>query len=193
MRHVPQVWVSLDGLITEAIHQNIRQAGLVFETYAARVTEHYMKHVPPAQQTCKLASGGDSFADMRANGKKLGRMINLDGDLRIPAVLVPSFIAALDEPWRSDIETAVCQQIASDRFQVTALQREPLEALSHLLKEQGEAAQAFLSIAHDGIANDSADELLNARTQLLQSRDAEAAVLALIDAELSRRNILLVG
>lgn len=193
MRHEPQVAVSVDGLVTEAIHQNLRQTGLSFELYASRVAQHYTSTVPELQQTSKLASGGDAFNDMRSNAKKLGRMVNLGGDLRIPAVLVPSFIAALDDPWRSDVATAICQLIAPSKFKHSVVPAQPLDALSMLMKEQGEAAQCFLGIASDGLSNDSADSLLNARTQLLQSRDAEEQALALIDAELSRRNILLVG
>lgn len=193
MRHEPQVVISVDGLVTEAVHQNLRQTGLSFELYAARVAEHYTSTLPELQQTSKLASGGDAFTDMRSNAKKLGRMLNLGGDLRIPAVLVPSFIAALDDPWRSDVATAICQLIAPSKFKSRARPVQPLEALSTLLKEQGEAAQCFLGIACDGLSNDSADALLNTRTQLLQSRDAEEQALALIDAELARRNILSVG
>ena len=193
MRHEPQVVVSVDGILTDAIHQNLRHSGLSFELFSSRVAEHYAATVPQLQQTSKLAFGGDAFSDMRSNAKKLGRMLNLGGDLRIPAVLVPSFVAALDEPWRSDVQTAICQLIAPKQFKAASAERAPLDALSVMLKEQGVAAQSFLAIAGDGLGNDAADDLLNARTQLLQSRDAEAKVLALIDAELSRRNILSVG
>ena len=189
----PQVVVAVDGLITEAIHQSLRQTGLSLELYSQRVVEHYRRTVPARQQSSKFVESGDAFSDMRSNAKKLGRMLNLGGDLRIPAVLVPSLVSALDEPWRSDLQTAVCQLIAPKQFQAASAERAPLDALSVMLKEQGEAAQSFLAIAGDGLGNDAADDLLNARTQLLQSRDAEAKVLALIDAELSRRNILSVG
>lgn len=194
MRHGPQVVVSVDGLVTDGIHQNLRQTGLSLELYAARVMEHYQRSVPAVQQTSKFSETGDVYNDMRANAKKLGRMIQLGGDLRIPAVLIPSFVAALDEPWRSDTATAICQRISPDRFNASvAAPVEALDMFSALVREQGEAVQAFLNVARGGLTDDSAEALLNARTQLLQSRQAEDDALALIDAELNRRGILAAG
>jgi hypothetical protein len=194
VRHEPQVMVAVDGLVTDAIHQNLRQKGLSLELYSQRVVEHYRETVPASQQSSKFVASADPFNDMRSNAKKLGRMLNLGGDLRIPAVLLPSLIAALDEPWRSDVATATCQRIAPSAFKRSAATSfDPLDAFSQLVKEQGEALQAFLNVARNGLADDAAEALLDARTQLIQAKKAEADALALIDAELDRRGILRMG
>lgn len=188
MVHLPSSisWQSVDGLIRESIQNNIRATNLSFQTYVFRVIEHHRATVPECQQSFTIYDAGDAFDTMRQFSKKLKQCIDIEGRMHLPAVLVPSLIAALDEPFQSDCRTAVVNLISPERLQATAMDGHPLDRVSVLMREQSEALEAYLHVARDGFDNDTPAELQHAFVQLQQLRDAAEQTMGIISAELKK-------
>lgn len=194
MSHVRQaVWVSVDGVVRDAIERNLRNTALSFDSYTARVVDHYLKTIPVNQRTYPVNVSGDVFADNRLNSRKLARTINLDGDLRMPAVLLPSLLAALDEPWRSDAQTAVANLLSPRKLHAVHAPELPLDSFQRLLKENNEALSSFMAVARDGFSDDTTVSLMDARVQLLQLMDAAERAVGLLNDELAVRGVKVVG
>lgn len=192
MGRVPQVaWRSVDGVVREAIHQNIHSTNLSFNSYTARVMEHYARTVPAEQRSVEINDTGDAYESLKRFSNKLSRCISIDGDTHLPAVLVPALIACLDEPWQHDCRTAVLNLIFPERLQEPGKDAHPLDQLASLAQEHSEAVQAYLAVARDGFDNDSEAALMHAFNQLQQARDVMQNMMAMLDSELQKRRTVL--
>lgn len=177
----------LERLVVEAF-QNNRRLGLKFETYTARVIEHYEHHIPEPEQSFEFPRKGRDIIERATEGaKKLGRYFDLSrNDCRLPANLLPSLIAALDEPFRTTTAGAIVAQLQPQRF---AARSDAFSAFTEMMRECAEAQQTFAHLAHDGLSNDRDDELLSARVEILQAVAALQNALGTIDEELAGRGV----
>jgi hypothetical protein len=192
MGRIPQVaWRSVDGLVREAITHNVNQTNLSFNSYVARVMDHYSKTVPPEQRELEINDTGDIHDSLKRFANKLSRFINIDGDTNMPAGVVPSLIACLDEPWQHDCRTAVVNLISPERLQEPGTDAHPLDHVSDLVKEHTEALQAYLAIARDGFENDTPAQLQFAFTQLQQAGAVIDRIKSLVQSELEKKQAVL--
>lgn len=183
----------IDVLIKSALSDALRKANFSFDSYTAAFVDHYVKHVAPIHRTFTVSITGDVCRDVRNNSRKLSRYFALDTELRLHAVSVPSLIAALPEPWRSDVQTAVVDLIRPATAKAGP-NVDCIAAAMLLVKEHGEALNAYLAIAKDGLQNDATADLMNARIQLLQSMQAAESAMKIIEDELvSRRDRTLLA
>ena len=192
MGRIPQVaWRSVDGVVRQAITNNINSTNLSFNSYVARVMDHYSTTVPAEQREVEINDTGDVHESLKRFANKMSRFLNIDGDTNMPAGMVPSLIACLDEPWQHDCRTSVINLISPERLQAPATDGHPLDQLSALAKEHSEAVQAYLAVARDGFDNDSEAALQHAFEQLQQGRDVMQLMMSLVEQELQKRRTVL--
>lgn len=176
----------IDVLIKSAVADALRKANFSFDSYTAAFVDHYVRNVAAQDRTFAVSLTGDLCRDIRNNSRKLSRYFAIDTELRLHAVSVPSLIAALPEPWRSDVRTAACELIKPTIINA-GKSVDCIAAAMELVKEHGEALNAYLAIAKDGLKNDPAADLMMARIQLLQSIQAVEKAIKVIEDELIAR------
>jgi hypothetical protein len=184
----------INKIIKTAVTEAIAKTSLSFDSYTAAFVDHYVSTVAEADREFEVKQTGDAYRDVVNNSRKLGRYFSpeKEGILRLPTVCIPSLIAALPEPWRGNVQTAVCELIKPT--QLESAQGDAYAAAIDIVKEHGEALNAYLLVAKDGLKNDADADLIAARVQLLQSVEAAQHAIAMIDDELkSRRTINAVG
>ena len=178
---------SLETLIRDAVRHCISKTNLSFDSYAAGVREHYLDNVPEAQQTFTVPQSGDIYSDCRKLSKKLDRYFSFDAELKLPVVLLPSLIAAMPDPYKKNTITKVFELI--DKTEITTTgDHSTKQVMNSLMKESNEALQAYLKIAWNGLADDSVEELNEAKVELLQLMDEAEKALGLINGELESRS-----
>ena len=176
----------LDVLIRDVVADNIRHTNLSFDSYVARVTDYYFNHVPACERSFNFPCTGDAWENNRKAAKKLQRYFSIDTDLKIPAVLIFSLVSALDDPWRSNLVTKITETFK--RSCGSGTDDSPQSAMDNLMKESNDALSAFLSLAWDGLENDSLEQLQAVRIEIVQLVDSARNVLGLIDRELDNRS-----
>lgn len=177
---------SIEAVVVKHVRACLDCTAVSFDSYTAGVVEHYLKSVPVPQRSFEVASGGDAFADNRANSKKLGRYFSPEHDLKLPAVLLPSLIEGLVEPHRSACRTEVVELIMPERVSVENLPDEMVIAQG-MAKEAGEALSNFLGLLPGGLGDDSVHALERCKVELNQAMQATRNALAAVNAELEAR------
>lgn len=177
---------SIEAVLIKYVRECLDRSSLSFDSFAAAVVEHYLAAVPAPQRSFEVAAGGDAFADTRANSKKLGRYFSPAHDLKLPAVLVPSLIEALCEPYRGACCTAVVELIMPERVAAGQLQSE-MVAAKGMAKEAGEALAAFVGLLDGGLGNDPLASLEDCKLELAQALSATRQALLLVTHELEAR------
>lgn len=177
----------IERLVVEAYQKN-RRHGLKFEVYTARVIEHYEHHIPEPEQSFEFPRKGKDIIERAVEGaKKLGRYFDLGrNDCRLPANLLPSLVAGLDEPFRGTTSSAIVIQLQPQRFTARS---EAFQAFAEMMKECSDAQQMFARLAHDGLRNDSEEDLLSVRVEINQAIAAMHNALGTVEEELARRGV----
>lgn len=185
MRHKPMVQRALDMLVREAVMDCINTTSLSFDSYVARLTDHYRAKVPKPQQSFNFSEGDDVYENVRKASKKLARYFSVNTTLKLPAVLVPSMVNALPDPWRASTITAIQELLKPTLGNPT--NDNPQQVIASLMEDSHSAIDAFLAVSWNGLESHSSDELRGARLELAHLIDKARDALGSIDKELENR------
>ena len=126
----------------------LRATGTKKATFADAVMRKYHDQVPPMLREIRFHTGGDTYADMKANAQIIRRF--MEGDNRLPADLEESWVAALPDIWSLRLVSELAY-----RYGLLAVHM-PQSASSHtgdlakLMKETGEACTVTSRMLDDG-------------------------------------------
>lgn len=161
------------AVVIEHTRLAFRHTSLDETQLTADIVEHYLEHVDPRWRTVRFHLGGDVFKDMRANCQIIRRFKT--GDVRFPSDIEESWIAALPQPYRADLRTALLRRIG--RLNVV-MPHKGLKGMTadtgHLCKEVGDTLTALAPVLSDGKIN--GDDLPHAQTAIRELDDLLGAV-----------------
>lgn len=169
----PAIKEPRSAVLFEHTRLAFRHTSLDETQLTADIIEHYHAQVDPRWRTVRFHTGGDVFKDMRANCQIIRRFKN--ADVRFPSDLEESWIAALPQPFRADLRTALLRRIGrlNVRMPHQGLKGMTIDA-GCLLKEVGESLEALAPVLSDGAI--TADDLPHADHAIRELDDVLAAV-----------------
>ena len=112
--------------------------------------------------------------------------------VKLPYSFGDYLVMALDEEYRKQCLVELDRKRRSIVGQTTPLEGDILASVQDTIKETAEAIQHLVALAPGGLGDDSDQELLRGRQELLEAIAAMQHGLAQLDNELSNRNIEIV-
>ncbi len=112
--------------------------------------------------------------------------------VKLPYSFGDYLVMALDEEYRKQCLVELDRKRRSIVGQITPQEGDMLVSVQNTIKETAEAIQHLVALAPGGLGDDSDQELLRGRQELLEAIGAMQHGLAQLDNELSNRNIEIV-
>ncbi len=177
-------------LIERHVTDYLRSTGAKRIAWAQDVAQTYNQRTALAHRTIQFHTGGDWEKDGRANRQILDRMFDPDDSIRLPVDLEEAIVFSLPGQYSRRMRGALAQRYGLLNAEIpTHSETDNLADGGLFMEETGRALQALAPVVADGriSEDDGLEELLAAAEQLRGVQSVATQLVALIQAEVQRR------
>lgn len=148
------------------------------------------KNVDPAFKIPDDASEYDDAAKQWAH--QIDKFFSPYETVKLPYSFGDHLVMALDEEYRKQCLVELDRKRRSIIGQVTPREGDIIAALQNTIKESAEAIQHLVALAPNGLDDDSDQDLLRGREEIMEAIKAMQTGLSQVDKELSERDIEII-